>query len=159
MEAFCKMGVRGTLPSEDPLREPPSLDVTAALIVANGRIFIAQRAPHQRSGLLWEFPGGKVEEGESLERALQREIREELCWGIQVGELFRCVHHVHEHRALHLHAFWCSISEGNLCLKEHIDCHWALPDELNRFEFTSPDEEIISFLAEMSSLPDVLKES
>jgi mutator protein MutT len=153
------MGLRQIPPSKDPLHKPPSLNVTAALIVAKGRIFIAQRPPHKKYGLLWEFPGGKVEGGESLQEALEREILEELCWRVHVGELFRSVRHLYEQQALDLHAFWCSIRGGSLCLKEHIDCYWALPEELNHFELTRPDEEIISFLGELRSFPEFPKDS
>ena len=58
--------------------------VTAALISSQGRLFVAQRPPWKKFGLLWEFPGGKVEPGEGLEQSLVREIKEELCLDIRV---------------------------------------------------------------------------
>ena len=128
--------------------------MTAALIIAEGRIFIAQRPLHKKYGGLWEFPGGKVESGETLQEALYREIIEELCWKVRVGELLHRVRDPGQAEGVELYAFWCSIAEGNLCLREHIDHYWALLEELHRFPFTQPDQKIISFLQKLKRLPD-----
>lgn len=138
----------------DPVRR--RIRVTAALIIAEGRVFIAQRPPHKKYGGLWEFPGGKVESGETLQEALYREIIEELCWKVEVGDLVHCVSDTAGRNALELYAFWCSIAEGELCLREHVDHYWALPGELARFPFTRLDREIIALLQRRHSFPDRL---
>lgn len=125
---------------------PRLLLVTAAIIPLDGRLFIAQRPPGKKFGLLWEFPGGKVELGETLQESLRREISEELCWGIQVGDLFRHIHHHYFDFSIELYAFWCTVCAGELCLREHIAYHWASPEELGSFSFTAADRELVSLL-------------
>jgi 8-oxo-dGTP diphosphatase len=127
--------------------------VTAALIPIEGRIFIAQRPRHKKAGLLWEFPGGKVEPGERLRDGLIREIREELCWDVSVGPLFRKVRSRFDDFSIDLYAFWCEITGGELCLREHADCHWALPSELKRYRFTPADLELTHILEGFDGLP------
>lgn len=141
--------------SEDapPEREVRSrLCVAAALITADGRLFIAQRPPHKKFGLLWEFPGGKVEPGESLEDALRREISEELCWEVEVGPLFRHVSHRQPELEIDLFAFWCSIKCGTLCLREHVAYTWALPGQLHEYTFTSADNKLLLCLESLNSV-------
>lgn len=133
--------------------QPHPIRVTAALIVERGRIFIAQRPPQKKYGSLWEFPGGKVEHGETLEESLQREIMEELCWNVAVKKLFRCVRQRLEDFDIHVYAYWCSILDGELHLKEHVDHYWSLPGELHRFAFTRPDQTIVSSLEILDELP------
>lgn len=128
--------------------------VTAALIPSWGKIFIAQRPPHKKFGLLWEFPGGKVELGESLQSSLIREIEEELCWEIQVGELFEHVHFRLQELSVDLYAYWCIVKGGNLCLREHVAYYWAYPNELPRFDFTVADQRLIHSLGKLKNVPE-----
>jgi 8-oxo-dGTP diphosphatase len=132
--------------------EPALYQVTAALIFSNGRIFIAQRPPNKKFGLHWEFPGGKVQAGESLQACLCREIREELNWEIQVGELFRHVQHEHDDLVIDLFAFWSRIISGHLELREHVACNWVRIPELRHFDFTKADRQLIVSLEELSNL-------
>lgn len=132
----------------------PRLSVAAALIVAEGCLFIAQRPPHKKFGLMWEFPGGKVEPGESYQEALRREISEELCWEVEVGPLFHRVSHQQAELEIELHAFWCSIKCGTLCLREHVAFRWARPRQLREYVFTSADRELLFFLEDLESAPE-----
>ncbi len=133
---------------------PQTFKVTAALIPSSGRIFIAQRPPNKKFALLWEFPGGKVQLGESLQASLAREIGEELCWKIRVGELFEHVQFNLEEFSLDLFAFWCTIEGGTLCLREHVAYHWARPSELSRFEFTLADQRLVTSLEKLRTIPE-----
>ena len=130
------------------------MSVAAALILDGGRLFIAQRPPHKKFGLLWEFPGGKVEAGEYLEEALRREIHEELCWDVEVGQLFRHVAHHQPEFRIDLYAFWCSIKRGSLCLREHVAYTWARPWELRDYLFTAADRKLLLFLEQLESPPE-----
>lgn len=94
-----------------------------------------------------------MEKGETLEKSLQREIMEELCWNVAVKELFQCVHYCHGDLEMNLFAYWCSIIDGKLHLNEHMDYYWALPGELHRFELTRPDQLIVSSLETLQELP------
>jgi len=124
-----------------------STRVTAALLRRTGRFFLVQRHPEKRFGLFWEFPGGKVEPGESLEGSLQREIREELCWDIDVERSFHTVACRVGDLSIELHAFWCRIRGGDLFLREHLSFYWAHPEDFRHFLFTRADQELAELLA------------
>ncbi len=101
------------------------MKVTAALIPLQGRLFVGQRPPWKKFGLLWEFPGGKVEPGEGLEQSLIREIQEELCLDISVRGLFKKIWHEEQDFEIDLHAYWCEVRGGRLCLSAHVAFMWA----------------------------------
>ncbi|MDY0041957.1 MAG: (deoxy)nucleoside triphosphate pyrophosphohydrolase [Desulforhabdus sp.] len=136
-----------------PYTSAAHLRVTAALISNRGRLFIAQRPPEKKFGLQWEFPGGKVEPGEGLKDSLIREIKEELCWEISVGDLFCRLRHSYPDFSIELYAYWCAIKEGRLCLNEHIAYRWVCPAELRRFDFTTADRQLVHHLEALSRLP------
>ncbi|HOV87576.1 MAG TPA: (deoxy)nucleoside triphosphate pyrophosphohydrolase [Syntrophobacteraceae bacterium] len=121
--------------------------VTAAIIRRTGRFFLVQRPPEKSFGLFWEFPGGKVEPGESLEESLQREIREELCWDIDVERPFHTVACRVGDLHIELYAYWCRIRGGDLFLREHLSFYWAYPEEFRHFLFTRADQELAEVLA------------
>ncbi len=129
--------------------------VTAALIPSEGKLFVAQRPHWKKFGLLWEFPGGKVERGESLEESLIREIKEELCLDIKVGDLFRNVSYMDDDFSIDLYAYWCSIAGGTMCLREHVSFRWANVHELERIRLTEADRLLIPFLQGLPGLPEL----
>jgi A/G-specific adenine glycosylase len=108
---------RQMLQNEIPakFRKPPlpHLIVTAAVICRNGSVLIAQRPAHGLLGSLWEFPGGKIQEGETLEEGLQRELMEELGLPVHVGESLGIYHHAYTHFKITLHAFFCHPLNGH----------------------------------------------
>jgi len=128
--------------------------VTAALISSQGRLFVAQRPPWKKFGLLWEFPGGKVEPGEGLEQSLVREIKEELCLDIRVHGLFKKISRQEPDFAIDLHAYWCAICGGTLRLIEHIAFMWVNISELKQIDFTQADRLLIPFLESLPGFPD-----
>lgn len=130
------------------------MHVTAALITSKGRLFVAQRPPWKRFGLLWEFPGGKVEPGEEWENSLVREIMEELCLEVGIRGFFKTISHETEDFSIDLHAYWCTVLSGTLCLKEHIACKWARVPELKNLNLTVADRLLIPFLEQIPELPD-----
>lgn len=128
--------------------------VTAALITSEGRLLVAQRPPWKKFGLLWEFPGGKVEPGEGLEESLVREIKEELCLDIRVRGLFKNISRKEPDFEVDLHAYWCEIYGGTLRLLEHVAFMWANLSELKGMDFTKADRLLIPFLEKLPKLPD-----
>ncbi len=122
------------------------VEVVAAVIRREGEILITQRMDDVHLARLWEFPGGKVEPGEPLEVALQREIREELGVGIAVGEEFFTVEHKYPEKSVRLHFFNCVVAEGKPEALGVADLRWVLPEELTRFDFPPADAELIDRL-------------
>lgn len=118
-------------------------DVVAALIWDNNKFMICQRPVHKARGLLWEFVGGKVEDGETKEQALIRECREELAITIDVGDLFMEVIHEYSDLAVRLSLFNATIVEGVPQLIEHNDIRWISIDEIPHFDFCPADEAIL----------------
>ena len=135
------------------------MKVTAALIPSRGRLFVGQRPPWKKFGLLWEFPGGKVEPGESLEQSLVREIREELCLDIVVRELFKKISRDEQDFDIDLHAYWCEICGGKLCLIEHVAFTWANLPELKRMNLTRADRLLIPFLEDKPEFFELSQDS
>ncbi|MDR3567232.1 MAG: (deoxy)nucleoside triphosphate pyrophosphohydrolase [Syntrophobacteraceae bacterium] len=123
--------------------------ITAALITSLGRLLVAKRPPGKKFGLLWQFPGGKVEPGEGLEESLVREIREELCLDIRVRSLFKTISRREPGFEVDLHAYWCEICGGTLHLLEHVAIEWVTPSELKGMQFTKADCLLIPFLEKL----------
>ena len=125
-------------------------EVCAAVITrknADGKIeiFTAKR-PGPRPGkelsetnYKWEFPGGKIEPGETREQALAREIREEFNTEIRVGKYIMTVEHQYKMFSITMHAFYCEIIKGSLLLKEHLDSKWLTPDKMSEIDWAAAD--------------------
>jgi mutator protein MutT len=122
------------------------IDVVAAVIRRDRKILITQRSGNVHLGGLWEFPGGKVEPGESLEAALEREIQEELGVRISVQDEFFSVEHDYPAKSVRLHFFNCTIREGEPRPLEVADMRWVTAEELPQFEFPPADAELIAAL-------------
>jgi len=124
-----------------------TINVVAAIIRDEaGRVFCTQRGYGEWKDW-WEFPGGKIEEGETAEEALQREIREELAAEIEVGELLTTVEYDYPKFHLSMKCFLCSLKNGDLTLLEHEDAKWLGRDELNSVKWLPADEGVIRIIA------------
>ena len=104
---------------------------------------ICQRPSHKARGLMWEFVGGKVEEGESFENALIRECREELAIEIKPLDIFTEVKHVYPDITISLTLFNAVITSGEPVLLEHKDLRWIKPLEIDEYQFCPADKEIL----------------
>ena len=119
------------------------IEVVAAIIHdAEGRIFATQRGyGDMKDG--WEFPGGKVEAGESPEEALKREILEELDTRIVVEKLLTTVEYDYPKFHLTMHCYWCSIESGSLTLKEHEAARWLTMEQINSVDWLPADKIVV----------------
>ena len=118
-------------------------EVVAALIWQGDKFMICQRPANKARALLWEFVGGKVEQGETKEQALIRECREELAVTLSVGDVFMDVTHEYPDLTVHLTLFNATIAEGEPQMLEHNDIRWITPSEIQNYEFCPADEEIL----------------
>ena len=118
----------------------PPIRVVAAVIAEGGRYLITQRRPAAVLPLLWEFPGGRVEPGESDADALKREVRHRLAVDIEVGQLISFVSHPYEHYVVDLHLYDCRVVSGALRAANVNDFRWVTSDEFDRLPFTPADE-------------------
>jgi 8-oxo-dGTP diphosphatase len=121
---------------------PAKLTVVAAIIRRNGRLLLAQRPEGVHLAGQWEFPGGKVETGESHEAALGREITEELGVTIETGPLYFVSEHQYPERAVHLHFFECRITEGEPEARSAVRLGWFRPEELSGLELPEANKRL-----------------
>ena len=116
------------------------IDVTAAILIENGRVLIARRRPGASQAGMWEFPGGKVRPGESPAQCLKREIREELGIHVAVGEFFGESVHAYEDRTIRLLAYRVRRAEvGEMSLNDHAELAWVAIVDLGRYRFCPAD--------------------
>ena len=126
------------------------LRVVAAVIRSENKegepiIFATQRGYGDLKGG-WEFPGGKIEEGETPQEALKREIMEELETEISVGDLIDTIEYDYPTFHLTMDCFWARIVSGDLVLNEHNDAKWLRKEELNSVEWLPADISLIDFI-------------
>ena len=124
------------------MAERKTINVVAAIIQKEDRIFATQRGYGEfKNG--WEFPGGKMELGETQEEALKREIIEELNTEIEVRELIDTIEYDYPAFHLTMHCYWCFVKSGNLELKEHKAAKWLSKDQLYSVEWLPADITLI----------------
>ncbi len=122
------------------------IEVVAAVIYdGDGRIFATQRGYGEWKDW-WEFPGGKMEPGETPQQALKREIHEELDADIEVGELVQTVEYDYPAFHLTMHCFRCKLGNDHVELLEHEAAKWLYPSELDSVRWLPADEDVISLL-------------
>lgn len=113
--------------------------VTAAIIRKDDKFLIAQRAEDDECGLLWEFPGGKLEEGETLQECIIREIKEELDLDIEIIDIFATSLYHFNSKKIYFTVFNAKILGGNLKLNVHNQAHWIKASQLKDYKFMPPD--------------------
>ena len=133
-----------------------TIKVVAAIIIHENKIFATQRGYGEfKDG--WEFPGGKIEEGETPQQALIREIREELDTEIEVGELVETVEYDYPAVHLSMDCFLCEVKSGDLVLKEHEAARWLVVEDLNTVEWLLADKGLIEKLPSLLYSANVIK--
>lgn len=123
--------------------EIKTIEVVAAIIHHGDKVFATQRGYGEFEGG-WEFPGGKMEPGETPPQALIREIKEELDTEIEVGELIETVEYDYPKFHLTMHCFMCTVKSGHLVLKEHEAAKWLTKNTLDSVDWLPADEGIIA---------------
>lgn len=125
-----------------------TIEVAAAIIVKDNKVFATQRGYGEfKDG--WEFPGGKLEPGESTREALVREIREELDVDIRVGRLLETVEYDYPEFHLTMHCFICELLSEEIVLKEHEDARWLKEEELDTVDWLPADVGVIGKIFEL----------
>jgi 8-oxo-dGTP diphosphatase len=115
------------------------IQVTAAIIAENGKVLIAKRKPAGRLPNLWEFPGGKLEEGEIPEQCLERELQEEFEVDAEVGDYLGTSLHKYDFGTIELMAYRTQVFNIVFKLKDHSEVAWVEPKDLSRYEFAPAD--------------------
>ncbi|MCR4620843.1 MAG: (deoxy)nucleoside triphosphate pyrophosphohydrolase [Clostridiales bacterium] len=128
-----------------------TVDVVAALVWDAGRFLICQRPPQKARGLLWEFPGGKVEKGETREQALKREMKEELDADIRVKGLFCALTHVYPDLSVNLFVYEAELTCDRLRMLEHNAINWIKPAEIEQYTFCPADEGVLNIIKQRSA--------
>lgn len=129
-------------------KQTPPIQVTAAIIKHKGQILIARRAPGKHLAGYWEFPGGKIEAGETAEACLGRELHEELGIQVQVGSFFMENLHHYGDKPVLLKAYFCDFKAGTIRLNDHDQYAWVSKDELGNYRFAPADLPFIFALNE-----------
>ncbi|MDD6438010.1 MAG: (deoxy)nucleoside triphosphate pyrophosphohydrolase [Prevotella sp.] len=122
--------------------------VVAAVIMRDGKYLCMQRCRKGRDYIAehWEFPGGKVEAGETDHEALIREIKEEMDWDVYVGRKLGTVEEQYPDFSISLTAYLCKGGNGEFKLLEHLDYKWLTKDELPRLNWTDADRKLLALL-------------
>lgn len=119
------------------------LTVVAGVAERGGRLMICRRRPDARNALKWEFPGGKIEAGESPEAALARELREELAIGVRVGRIIDAVYYRYPWQDVLLLFYRCEIVSGEPAAVDCDAISWAAPEALRGIDFADADRAFV----------------
>ena len=141
-----RTGKPSAFPRAAPARRLPHFDVVAAIIWRSGRVLVTKRKASSMLGGLWEFPGGKVEPGESTEQCLHREIAEELGIEVRIERPFVRVRHAYSHFRITLHTFVCRHHRGRARALGSDGLRWVRPAELEELAFPKADRVVLAAL-------------
>jgi len=121
--------------------------VVAAVIEKDGKVLVARRKPGLVAGGLWEFPGGKLEDGETAEKCLERELEEELGVNARVGDLLCSVPFSGALAAFELLVFRAELLSDSFRLTDHDEIRWQAPGDMDETLFSKPDRPVVRMLA------------
>ncbi len=146
ISSSCLARARGTQaerPGRQPRRELPHHPIAVAVVRRRGRILIGKRPTDGLLGGLWEFPGGRIEPGETPETAAARELREEMCIEAVIGRPIAVIPHAYSHFRITLHAFAAAWTAGEPCGRAVSEWKWVRPDELRVYAFPAANRPIL----------------
>lgn len=124
------------------------IEVTAAIVHKNRKLLICQRSKGKHCEMLWEFPGGKIESGETPEECLMRECHEELGVTIKPKKLIRSVEYEYPGMTVNIHFFFCELVDGEPICIEHNDIQWRTLDEILELPLCPADNKMLNLAAE-----------
>ncbi len=127
------------------------ISVVAAMLCKGNKVFIARRPGNKLPALVWEFPGGKIEKGETLQQALQRELREELGIETKIADFVAQNIHVYDFAKVTINLFKAYLINENDTItdNEHVATAWVNVDELDNYEFAQADIPLIPSVKKM----------
>ena len=137
-------------PVRDKRRPIPEYRVAVGVVQDDDRVLITKRPRSGLLGGLWEFPGGKIREGETAREACRRELAEEVSLVVEVGELVTRVRHAYTHFKVEMDVFRCRYDGGEVTLKGPTDYRWVVLDELAQYAFPRANHKFIPLLRERS---------
>jgi len=139
-------GTIASYPRRVAARPVPEVQIAVGVVIKNGRLLITRRPPQGLLGGLWEFPGGKLQSGESPAQACVREIREEVNLEVKVEELLAKVRHAYSHLRIHMHVFRCRFAAGRVRLNGPVSHRWIRMADIGRFAFPRANHKFIPLL-------------
>ena len=142
----CSAGSPGDLPVRRKKKPVPHAEVVAGAIRKNGRYLLGRRPTGSMLGGLWEFPGGKIEAGETPQEALHRELREELGIEVEVGALLRSVSHAYSHLSVRIHLYECRHIARQPRTLYHDQLKWVLASQIERYALPTANRRFLDVL-------------
>ena len=129
-----------------------TIDVAAAVIKRGGTVFLTRRGGDESFPGMWEFPGGKIENGETPEECCRRELKEELGIDAEIGEFFMESRHAYSEFTVRLHVYRIPAFTGNITLRNHDEAAWVIPEELQSYSLLPADVPVAEALLKETEL-------
>lgn len=126
----------------------PFFRIAIGIVERNGKVLLSQRKAEAHLGGFWEFPGGKIREGESAEQAVVREMREELGIGVRVERFYARLEHEYPERRVELLAYVCALEEGKPTPLQSAACAWVDVSDLKNYSFPQANQALLKRLTE-----------